>query len=183
ESWDFRINDGELPNVTITGFGTNSVTIENVPLGTYTVEELFGNANIVERCTLSNQEEILATVLAGPTLELTEPGGQITFVFQNQTCDIVLGTGTLVIEKVEDLNGNGQLDGGESYITWTVTIDGPDFSDGEEKVLAGGNRTFSGLATGTYTVTEATSPNYQVIGVRVNGGALVASTSADAEVV
>src|SRR5690606_6753568 len=42
ESWEFKINDGELPNVIVSGAGTNSVTVQNVPLGTYTVEELFG---------------------------------------------------------------------------------------------------------------------------------------------
>jgi hypothetical protein len=85
-----------------------------------------------------NGEGIVATLAVPFGTVLDEPGEEIRFVWTNQDCPSVLATGTLVIEKWEDLDGNGDRNGGEAPLSgWTMTVTGPQFPGGQQFVTDG----------------------------------------------
>lgn len=186
-------NDPERPaqwNFTITGpngfnesrsiaLGGGSVTIANVPLGAgYAVSEdqaKFG------ACPVPNETGTYRTTANNGPQSLTAAGQTISFSFNNQECGIVLSTGTLVINKVADTNGNHVQDAGEPGLDgWPVTVTGPEFPGGQAFVTgAGGQLVLPGIKTGAYTIVEGSQAGYQSVGVVTddNGPAFTASTS------
>ncbi len=186
-------NDPERPaqwNFTITGpngfnesgsiaLGGGSVTIANVPLGAgYAVSEdqaKFG------ACPVPNETGTYRTTANNGPQSLTAAGQTISFSFNNQECGIVLSTGTLVINKVADTNGNHVQDAGEPGLAgWPVTVTGPEFPGGQAFVTgAGGQLVLPGIKTGAYTITEGSQAGYQSVGVVTddNGPVFTASTS------
>lgn len=161
-----------------------TVTIPNVPLGgPYFVDEVNGSS--LGQCPDPNETpgNFLTTQTSGANgLTITQPGEDIEFAFTNVPCDIVLGTGTIVIEKVRDLNGNGQLDPGEGMIAWEATIDGPDYPGGQLFPVPAAGLTIPGVTDGAYSVTEGSQAGYTLVGVRVDGGTRDASDSANVTV-
>ncbi|MBE7518906.1 MAG: hypothetical protein HS107_06630 [Thermoflexaceae bacterium] len=92
----------------------------------------------------------------------------ITLCFYNKKDEVaVAGRGTLIIEKVEDLNGNGIRDPGENLVDWEVEVIGPEpeFQSGKMVSLPGGNLGLDGIEPGAYTIHEATGiAGYKPIG-------------------
>jgi hypothetical protein len=120
------------------------------------------------------------TASSGPQ-SLTAAGQTITFTFNNQECGIVASTGTLIINKVADLNGNHIQDGGETGLSnWPVTVTGPEFPSGAPFVTdASGQLVLPGIKTGAYTISEGSRAGYEAIGVVTddNGPVFAAGTS------
>ncbi|MCE7927601.1 MAG: hypothetical protein HUU14_06065 [Dehalococcoidia bacterium] len=100
-----------------------------------------------------------------PSVEYLYP---ITLCFYNRKDETAVeGRGTLVIEKVEDLNGNGIRDAGENLIDWEVEVIGPEpeYQPGKTVNLPGGRLVLGGIEPGAYTIHEATGiASYKAIG-------------------
>ncbi len=165
--------------------GGGSVLIANVPLGNgYAASEVNGS---YDTCRTEGEAGIhqyfTTNISAGPT-NLTQPGQKITFTFKNEDCGAVLGTGSLHIWKVRDINANGIQDGGDSNIVWTVTVTGPEFPGGQVFNVPVGGLHLNGITEGAYTITEGSQFGYVLVGVRTTeNGSLVASTSTSVTVV
>ncbi|MFN0148261.1 MAG: hypothetical protein ACKVT1_17305, partial [Dehalococcoidia bacterium] len=59
-----------------------------------------------------------------------------------------------------DLDGDGVQDAGEPLITWTATVTGPSFPGGQAFTITNGSLTLADVLSGSYTVVEATDPDY-----------------------
>ena len=114
------------------------------------------------------------------TQNLATPGGNITFIFRNDDCGAVLGTGVLRIVKVQDINGDHVLNGADSYINWTVTVTGPEFPGGQQFNVPNNaaGLVLAGLTEGNYTIVESTSGAYAVVGVVADDNGPVFSAGA-----
>ncbi len=167
-TWHFSVTDGEQTFTTeITGSGTHTF---DVPVGgTFTATE---REALTGACPTVNESGTFRTTLTPEGSQtITAPGQTIKFTFVNQACDIVLGTGSLVIHKIGDLNGNHVQDGSETGIQgWAMTVTGPQFPGGQVFYTdASGTITeLFGIKDGQYTITEENRSGYSVIGV-VNG--------------
>lgn len=165
--------------------GGGSVLITNVPLGNAfsAVENDGSYATCRTEGEAGIHQYFTTNISAGPT-NLTQPGQKITFTFKNEDCGAVLGTGSLHIWKVRDLNANGVQDGGDSNIVWTVTVTGPEFPGGQVFNVPVGGLHLNGITEGAYTITEGSQFGYVLVGVRTTeNGSLVASTSTSVTVV
>ena len=163
--WDFTVSGSTGPyNLTIPLGGGNS-SIVDVPVGgTYTAAE--DNGDLSECPDINESGTWRTQALDGP-LSITTPGQTIIFHFSNQPCDVLLGSGTLIIHKYGDLNGNHILDAGEQGIAgWTINVQGPEFPSGQDFVTDGSGTIFlPGVTDGFYTLTETSPAGYTVIGV------------------
>jgi len=152
--------------------GLTEVYNEVVPLGEYTVTEV--GVGVFDQCPTTPGVEQIFQLNPSPVQSLTAPGQTITFTIINEECPVLLGTGTLVVEKYLDLNG---IPGAEDTpLNWTVTVTGPEFPGGQAFQLDGtgdspsvGVLVLPGIAVGPYTVTEATPSSYVQTGLFVNG--------------
>jgi len=178
--WDFTITgpNGYSKTRSI-AFGGGSVTITNVPLGAgYAVSEVQAKFGA---CPVPNETGTYRTTANNGPQDLTAAGQTISFSFNNAECGIVASTGTLVINKIADTNGNHIQDAGELGLQgWPVTVTGPEFPSGQQFVTAAnGQLVLPGIKTGTYTVSEGSQAGYEAIGVVTddNGPVFTASTS------
>ncbi len=165
--WDFSVSGPSFSSVTSIPFGGGTRTLVHVPLGAgYTATETDGRYG---QCpTVSNptgQGYNTTNVEDGP-LALSAPGATITFVFRNDDCGQVLGTGRLEVRKVRDILGDGVMNGADTAIAWNVTITGPEFPGGQDFAVTAGGLHLDGLTEGLYTISEATAAGWNVIGVR-----------------
>ena len=94
----------------------------------------------------------------------------MTFTFLNTECGIVASTGTLIIQKVEDLDGDHAQDPGEPMLAnWPMTVSGPQFPAGQVFTTdASGQIILPGVLTGVYTVTEGAKAGYLPVGIVVD---------------
>lgn len=167
------VNPGDEPRET-------TVEIPGAAAGEYSIAEAEAGPGVCP--TAPGSAASWGTAISQSPLRL-EPGGEITFTITNFPCDAVAGRGALVIEKVEDRNGNGVRDPGESLVEWEVEVSGPEpgFENGKLVTLPGGELALGGLVAGYYTVREATgaagyrsaSPATVVVEVP-NGGQAIA---------
>lgn len=167
--WDFSVTGPSYSASTWIAFGGGTRTITSVPLGTgYTAAETDGRYG--QCSTVSNptgQGYNTTNIAAGPS-NLTTPGAKITFVFRNDDCGVVFGTGTLDIWKVRDVVGDGAVDALDSYVAWSVTITGPEFPSGATFPVPATGLHFSSLKEGLYTINEAAQTGWKLVGVRTN---------------
>lgn len=167
------VNTGETPKETV-------FEISAAAAGQYSIAEAQAGPAVCP--TAPGSAASWGTALSQSPLQL-EPGGTIEFTVTNFPCEAVAGRGALVVEKVEDVNGSGARDPGESLIEWQVQVTGPEpgFEDGKSITLTGGQWSLGGLVAGFYTVREATGaagyapagPTMLVVEVP-NGGEAVA---------
>ncbi len=182
--WDFTVTGPNGYAVSIVSSpGTRSVTIENVPLGTgYGAFEVEANAGV---CPVPNNAPTYRTTQSPTgTQDLVTVGQTIEWTFVNQDCESTLSFGNLIINKYGDLNGNHQLDAGETPIAgWKVTVTGPQFPGGQEFTTnASGQIVLAGIALGTYTVVEETRAGYTAIGVVTDDNSPVFSVATQTSV-
>jgi hypothetical protein len=149
-----------------------SFTLSGVPLanGYNAVED---DARVGQCPTDSNPtgEGYETFVVAGGPQNLTAPGQKLTFIFRNEDCGAVLGTGQLQVFKVRDINGNGVKDGPDTNIAWTVTVTGPQFPGGQQFNVPATGLFLDGIDEGVYTIQETLGVNYVVVGVETNDNA------------
>lgn len=173
---------GVVANATIDGSGT--VTIPRVPVGgPYTVTEV--NGSRLGACPVPNEAagNFLTSHASGANgLTIDSAAQVITFAFTNTPCALVLGSGGLIIEKVQDIDGDGVHDPGEPFAAWEVTIDGPDHPGGAVLDIPAGGLALTDLTDGDYRIAEGARDGYELVGVRIDGGPLVASGTADVSV-
>ncbi len=178
--WDFSVsgpNSYSAVRSILFGGGTSVVT--HVPLGNgYTAAETDGRyGQCPTESNPTGQGYNTTNVQAGPS-SLTAPGGTITFVFRNDDCGIVFGTGQLHIWKVRDVLGDGAMNGADSYVPWNVTITGPEFPTGQNFAVPATGLHFGGLTEGLYTISEAALFGWNIVGVTTTEHpGLVASAS------
>lgn len=173
ETLTVPVNSGETPKETV-------FEISAAAAGQYSIAETQAGPAVCP--TAPGSAASWGTALSQSPLQL-EPGGTIEFTITNFPCEAVAGRGTLVVEKVEDMNGNGVRDSGEHLIEWLVEVSGPEpgFESGKLVTLANGQWALGGVIAGFYTVREAIGvAGYRAIGpptvvVEVpNGGQAVA---------
>ncbi len=167
------VNTGETPKETV-------FEVSAAAAGQYSVAETQAGPAVCP--TAPGSAASWGTALSQSPLQL-EPGATIEFTVTNFPCEAVAGRGALVIEKVEDLNGNGVRNPGEQLIEWLVEVTGPEpgFESGKLVTLANGQWALGGVMAGFYTVRETTGvAGYRAIGpttvvVEVpNGGEAIA---------
>ncbi|MEO8540484.1 MAG: hypothetical protein ABI577_12155 [bacterium] len=179
-TWNFNITGPNGFNeARAIALGGGSVTITNVPLGVgYGVAEVQAKAGA---CPVPNETGTYRTTGPAGTQDLETAGETISFVFTNAECGIVLSTGTLVVNKVSDLDGDGVQDPGEPGLSgWPITVTGPQFPGGQLFATGiNGQLVLPGILTGAYTVSEGSQSSYQSIGVLTDDNAPIftASTS------
>jgi fimbrial isopeptide formation D2 family protein len=182
-NWQFEVDgsDSFQHNENI-ALGGGSFTITAPLASGYSADETNGHFNVADFCsTVSNPNgDGYQSVNQTPgTQAITFPGEEITFMFKNADCGVVLGTGHLDIYKVRDINGNGVMDGSDSNIAWTVTITGPEFPGGQNFNVPAGGLHLDGLTEGAYTITEGLQFGYTLVGVITseNGSLVVSGTT------
>lgn len=178
--WDFTVtgpNGYSQSGTTAVGVNPGQFVLTNVPLGNgYDASELDG---VFGECPVDsnpNGDGYQTTELTPGAQNLATPGGNITFIFRNDDCGVVLGSGVLRVVKVRDINGDGVVNGADSYINWTVTVTGPEFPGGQQFNVPNdaNGLVLAGLTEGSYTVVEAVSGAYAVVGVRTDENPLLA---------
>ncbi|MCA9826115.1 MAG: hypothetical protein KC479_11895, partial [Dehalococcoidia bacterium] len=197
-TWNFDLNaperDGEDTldeQFSIVGDGTKTET--GVPAGDYSVTETNpGEYGSIEECPEPNPngEGVYTTVATPFGTSIDEPGKLIRFVFTNTSCPVVLATGNLVIEKWNDVDGDGDRDAGEDPIGgWEVTVTGPQFPGGatfttesNPNDLNFGRIILAGIYSGSYNVTEEDPSGWYVTGLIVDGSGKSPSTTTNVEV-
>ncbi|MCA9822867.1 MAG: hypothetical protein KC470_09685, partial [Dehalococcoidia bacterium] len=197
-TWNFDLNaperDGEDTldeQFSIVGDGTETRT--GVPAGDYSVTETNpGEYGSIEQCPEPNPngEGVYTTVATPFGTSIDEPGKLIRFVFTNTSCPVVLATGNLVIEKWNDVDGDGNRDAGEDPIGgWEVTVTGPQFPGGatfttesNPNDLNFGRIILAGIYSGSYNVTEEDPSGWYVTGLIVDGSGKSPSTTTNVEV-
>jgi len=185
-SWGYSVTGPEtVGDQTVDGGSADPGNIKtfDVPIGAdpYFVTE-HGDANLVQECEQPNSDPdlwIMEQLTGAAGLAVTTPGATAEFQFHNVSCGLVEDSGTLVVHKVLDINGNGVKDGTDSYVTWGVTIKGPSYLSGSHFTMTGGTRVFS-VTAGTYTVTEdGGGVNYVRVGVESTQAALTGDNHTD----
>lgn len=165
--WDFTATGPNAFNQARSiALGGGNVVITDVPLGSgYSAVE---NDGSYDQCRTEGEAGIhqyLTTNVEDGPLNITQPGQEITFTFRNEDCGAVLGTGSLHVFKVRDINGNGAMDGGDTNIVWTVTIQGPEFPGGQVFNVPAAGLHLNGITEGAYTITEGSQFGYALVGV------------------
>jgi hypothetical protein len=187
--WDFEFDapgdDPILPLQLPTGGG--EIEVFEQPAGAYSVVETNAGAfESIEQCPEPNPngEGVYTTLVTPFGTEIDEPGKVIRFEFTNTSCPVVLATGSLIIEKWEDLDGDGDRDANEDPIEdWDVTVTGPEFPGGAVFSTNGdGQIILNGILAGFYNVTEEDPADWFVTGLWVDGVKKNATTTTQAEV-
>lgn len=179
--WNFEVDGSQTYQGSVALGGGQWITT-NVPFGSYTASETNGHfdPSICPSSGNPNGNGYTSTDLTPGSQSLTLPGQTITFIFRNDDCGKVLGTGSLHVFKIRDINGNGVTDGGDTQIVWTVTIQGPEFPAGQVFNVPAAGLHLNGITEGVYTITESSQFGYTLVGVvsTENPGLVVsASTS------
>lgn len=188
--WDFtasRPGYSESGSIALNNAGgvvSHSITFSNVPLANG--YEAFENDASYDTCLTTGTAGIhqyITTDNENGPLNITQPGQEITFAFTNMDCGAIAGTGGLDIYKVRDLNGNGTMDGGDTNIVWTVTIQGPQYPAGQVVNVPATGLHLDGILEGAYTITESAQAGYSLVGVRTSENVnLVVSPTAAATI-
>ena len=185
-SWLFDVTGPVNDLAHSIALGGGSYTID-VPLGTYTATETNGDFSACP--TVNESGAWRSQALTATQQTLTTPGQTIVFTFQNAACDIVAGTGNLIIEKYSDFSADHAINGSDQLLNgWTVTVTGPEFPGGQTFVTGANGNPFgtivlSGIADGSYTVTETNQAGYTVVGVvNVNTSTFTAGTTGSGSV-
>ncbi|MBS4029052.1 MAG: hypothetical protein KGZ58_10510, partial [Ignavibacteriales bacterium] len=140
EGWEITLG-GDINETAMTDSAGNFL-FENIPEGTYSVEQIIEDGWVL---TVPESSRYAFTLTAGQSSE--------NLLFGNIEASSISGM------KWNDLNGNGELDSNESGIEdWKIIISGP-ISDTLETDI-NGEFTFSGLVPGTYTVREVLQPGW-----------------------
>ena len=167
--WDFTVtgpNAYSESGTTAVGVNPGSFVLTGVPLGNgYDASEIEAQFGQCPTDSNPNGVGFETTIIAGGPLNITAPGQRITFIFENEDCGAVLGTGQLQVFKVRDLNGNGSTDGADTNIVWSVTITGPQFPGGQQFDVPATGLFLDGLDEGVYTIQESLGAGYSVVGV------------------
>ncbi len=187
-TWNFELNapvDSYDELFSIVGSGTE--TRSPVPSGEYSVAETNpGQYSSIDECPQPNPngEGVYTTVSTPFGTNIDSPGKLIRFEFTNTSCPVVLATGSLVIEKWNDVNGDGVRDANEDPIEgWDITVKGPEFPSGQLFTTdADGRIVLSGILAGFYQVHEEDPADWYVTGLIVDGVQKTASTTTQAEV-
>ncbi|MGE3421768.1 MAG: hypothetical protein AB7N24_06900 [Dehalococcoidia bacterium] len=177
--WDFDVTRDSDPFASKSipvGQGGGQVVIEKVPFGTYSVAEVEA---IEGTCPAPNPTRTFRTTGPGGSQTIDAENLTVTFTITNVECGVVASTGTLVVQKVEDVNGNHVLDGDDSFLAnWPMTVTGPQFPGGEVFLTDGNGRVvLPGVLTGTYTASEGSKTGYVLVGVVVDDDAPAFSAS------
>ena len=154
DDWDFTVNRGADAFATDSiAVGGGTTSIEKVPFGTYSAAEVEAIPGV---CPEPNPTRTYRSTGPGGSQVIDADHLLITFTFTNSECGVVASTGTLVVEKVEDINGNHAFDGNDSMLSnWSMTITGPQFPGGEVFLTdSDGRIVLPGVLTGVYTVVE-----------------------------
>jgi hypothetical protein len=171
DTWDFALNGpglAETPQI----LGSDELSFEGAGYGNYdAVETTAGVLASIDECPEPPGEGTVVTLATPFGTTIDEPGEEIRFVFTNQDCSDVLGTGALIIEKWLDIDGDGERGAGEDAIEgWEMTVTGPEFPVGMAfETDADGIVVLDGIATGAYTVSEEMLDGY------VNSGLIIDS--------
>jgi len=145
-----------------------------VPVGDYGIIQADGRTACLPGTTAADFETRAAALAGSPpsdaeTSEVIGPGalpfsvlkGQTTYIrFDNVGCGTVLETGVISIEVVNDLDGNGSHDPGETGIPcWPLEISGP---DGSASMLtdASGMAYYTVVTGGAYVVRQGAIPGW-----------------------
>ncbi|MBK6560696.1 choice-of-anchor K domain-containing protein [Candidatus Amarobacter glycogenicus] len=168
--WDFNLTRNEQAFASRSipiGGGGGSVTIDKVPYGTYAAAEVEA---IAGQCPEPNPIRTYRTTSQDGAKTVSAENLAVTFTFLNTECGIVASTGTLIIQKVEDLDGDHAQDPGEPMLAnWPMTVSGPQFPAGQVFTTdASGQIILPGVLTGVYTVTEGAKAGYQPVGIVVD---------------
>jgi hypothetical protein len=195
QDWHFNVHRVVQNSVDESFAITNSGSevLSPVPLGTYEATE--EEARLQVECPDDPGADDYYTTLATPNgTTLTAPGQTITFIFTNQPCPDVEATGILVIEKWNDLDGDGLRDAGEPAIGgWQMTVTGPQFPGGATFATDAtgteatnpnfGKVALPGILAGTYIVTESMQSGWHQTGLLLDGAAQAVSMTIVATVV
>ena len=178
--WQFSVTGpGAYDKQQNIALGGGNFTLVEVPLGNgYSATETNGHFDTDRYCpTDSNPTGAgYQSVLNSPDFQnLVKPGETIEFLFTNDDCGQVFGTGSLHVFKVRDILGDGVMNGADTNIPWTVTITGPEFPGGQVFNVPVAGLHLNGLKEGAYTVKEGTQFGYVLVGV-VNNGAPIANS-------
>jgi len=135
-----------------------------------TVQEVLARSQT--QCTTQGGYYTIATPPADTVIDT--PGEVQTWTFQNVPCG-TLGTGGLIIEKYEDINGNGVVDAGDDPVAaWSFTTTGGGIPAPNQlrQTDASGKITeyVAGFDAGTVlTVTETPQANWTLTRVYLDG--------------
>jgi hypothetical protein len=190
QTWNFEVHrtgPNGLNTVGVSEQIVNSGTSEpaTVLFGEYEAEEIEAGFASFDECPEEPGPGDYVTTHTPPTdITIDKPGENILFVFTNEPCPTAEATGTLIIEKWHDVDGDGQRDAGEPALEgWTMTVTGPEFPGGASfDTNASGQVILPGIFAGIYTVSEALESGWFNTGRIVDGVVLAPSTSAIAVV-
>ncbi len=193
-TWNFELDGpGEDNDEQLSIAGSDTETRSPVPSGEYSVVETNAGAySSIEECPQPNPNgEGVYTTLSTPFgTSIDAPGKVIRFEFTNTSCPVVLATGSLVIEKWNDVDGDGVRDANEDPIGgWEFTVTGPQYPGGQtfatiddESDSNYGKVILSGIFAGFYQVHEEDPADWYVTGLIVDGVSKTPSTTTQAEV-
>ncbi len=179
--WNFEVDGPGGPFTNSIALGGGNYTFDVPVGGSYTATETNGDFS---ECPAVNETGTWRTRSldgTGPK-SVTTPGQTIVFTFSNQPCSILMGTGTLIIHKYSDFNGDHTVNGADGLLNgWTVNVKGPQFPAGQDFVTGvdgpTGTILLPGITDGAYTVTETNQAGYTVVGVvNVNDATFTAGT-------
>ncbi len=170
--WDFAVTGpGGFAQSRSLPFGGGTATIDRVPLGAgYAAAETDGRYGQCSSVSNPDGQGYQTTNVEDGPAALSAPGATITFVFRNEDCGVVLGTGDLDIWKVRDIIGDGAKNGADTTVAWNVTVTGPDFPRGQDFAVPASGLHLHGITEGLYTVSEATRTGWKVVGASTSDG-------------
>lgn len=193
--WDFTVDN--LPSTGVDGVTALDNTpqaSENTP-SSQTLIPLGAGALFVEEVDFRLEAECAeantyfsAVIAPNPDQTLDFPGDTVVWNFSNQPCG-VLGTGGILIEKWEDVNGDGIISAGDQRLPgWTFTTTGGGIPGPNQVRVtnASGQITeyISGFDAGTVlTTSETLQPGWVFVGSDVDGGPMTNDASPDVVIV
>lgn len=166
--------------------GVTQLQVPNVPVGSYTLAELQGEAACQTGDTSDDYQTrglvqvggslpgaaaiMAAPIIAAANQSVTVEKGATTYVvFGNQGCGSVLTAANLQVSKFSDPAAN--FTGTTNLTGWQITITGTagaatGFNASETTGASGAF--FLGIPDGTYTVCETAQANWAVVGSKYN---------------
>lgn len=154
-------------------------TFSHLPPGTYLLGEqpAAGYRTLGWSFAETDGECPAEPATGGNTANVTASGGETTVV-----CFYSAAIGNLVIQAVEDRDGDGFHDPEDLLVEWSVTVTGPDFPDGATHSLTDGSLVLEEIAAGEYLVAPDSRSGYRHVGARLDDGMLIAGSTLTATV-
>jgi uncharacterized repeat protein (TIGR01451 family) len=168
QEWNFTLSGGTggVPDQQIVDSG--SVLIEDIPTGgpAWTVSESVppGLTRVSECPVEDSTPDLFVTTVSLAQGHLDEPGDAVEFIFTNRPCPV--SEGLLVVRKVADFNGDGLLNGPDTFVAWEVSVSGL----GDVAVPANAAGAQLVLPANSYAVEEDVPPGWANVGYRIEGG-------------